>query len=68
MKAVDMLKLCEYLTALPRDEYDDIEIYATPFGDLVVSDYYCELSVADMDSLGCDWEPSINGFKVRETE
>ena len=64
MKATDMLKLCEYLVTFDNDLHEGIQIIANAQGELVVLDYFNELSVSEMFDLGCDWAPSMGGFRV----
>lgn len=64
MKANDMLKLCEYLVTFDNDLHEGIQIIANAKGELIVLDYFNELSVSEMFDLGCDWSPSMGGFRV----
>ena len=64
MKVADMLELCEYLVTFECDLHQGPEIIANASGELVVLDYFSELDSKIMFELGCDWEPSMGGFRV----
>lgn len=64
MKASDMLKLCEYLVTFDNDLHQGPQIIANCSGEVVVLDYFNELDSKVMFELGCDWAPSLGGFRV----
>lgn len=65
MKAKDMLTLCQYLMTFEDHKYGSPTITMC-YNDIVIYDYHNQLDFRTMDELGCEWEPSEGGYKVRD--
>ena len=66
MKAIEMLKLCQYLATFETDKFDAPDIIANCSGDLVVIDYFTQLDARIMGEFGFVFAPSLGAFRYTE--